>query len=149
MQERDSCVVQAGAVAIGGRAMAILGPPGCGKSSLALALIDRGAQLIGDDGVTLSREEGPDGLRLVAVPPPNIQGLIEIAGIGIVRLPFAEPTPLALVLDLGRMGPRLPETLDMREWMGVAIPVLPFAPNPVAAALRAEHALALHGLPVV
>ncbi|MGB7371776.1 MAG: serine kinase, partial [Erythrobacter sp.] len=33
--------------------MAILGPPGCGKSSLALALIDRGAQLIGDDGVTL------------------------------------------------------------------------------------------------
>ena len=42
------------AVAIGGRALLIDGPPGSGKSSLALALIDRGALLIGDDAVHLS-----------------------------------------------------------------------------------------------
>ena len=46
---------QASAVAINGRALLIEGEPGAGKSSLALALIDRGAQLIGDDGVALRR----------------------------------------------------------------------------------------------
>ena len=44
---------QATAVEIGGRALLIEGPPGSGKSSLALALIDRGARLIGDDSVML------------------------------------------------------------------------------------------------
>ena len=39
-------------VAIGGRGVLIEGAPGSGKSSLALALIDRGAALVGDDGVT-------------------------------------------------------------------------------------------------
>jgi len=39
---------QATAVAINGRAVLIEGPPGAGKSTLALALIDRGAVLVGD-----------------------------------------------------------------------------------------------------
>ncbi|HQA17982.1 MAG TPA: serine kinase, partial [Novosphingobium sp.] len=47
-----SLVHQATCVAIKGRALLIEGPPGSGKSSMALALIDRGAALIGDDGVT-------------------------------------------------------------------------------------------------
>ena len=60
-------VRQAGAVAIGGCGLLIEGAPGSGKSSLALALIDRGAALIGDDGVALSLRGG----RLWAAPPPN------------------------------------------------------------------------------
>ena len=42
---------QATCVAIAGRALLIEGAPGTGKSSLGLALIDRGAQLIGDDSM--------------------------------------------------------------------------------------------------
>ena len=142
-------IVQAGAVAIDGRALAITGPPGSGKSSLALALIDRGAGLIGDDGMTLERAGDAD--RLIAHPPPNIAGLIELAGIGIVRLPLAPPAPLALILALGPRGAaaeieRLPGRLVQREWLGVAIPVLPFDPGAIAPAIRAEHALAMHGL---
>ena len=55
---------QATCVAIEGRGLMIEGSPGSGKSSLALALIDRGAMLIGDDGVLLE----PRGDRLHASP---------------------------------------------------------------------------------
>jgi len=141
-------VHRAGAVAIGGRALLIEGPPGSGKSSLALALIDRGAGLIGDDAVTLTRA----GDMLIASPPPHIAGLIELRGIGIVRMPIARPAPVALVLEMGGtpdmpMLDRLPEPpLPRRAIGGVAIPVLRFEPGTIAPAQRAEWALALHGI---
>ena len=77
---------QASCVAIGGRGLLIDGPPGSGKSSLALALIDRGATLVGDDGVLLELRGG----RLWALPPPNIAGLLEIRNVGLAMLPEAD-----------------------------------------------------------
>ena len=137
-------MLQASAVAIGGRALLIEGPPGSGKSTLALALIDRGAWLIGDDAVTLTASAGV----LIASPPPNIAGLIELRGIGLVRQPVAPPAPVALILTLG--GPaavRLHDTpLPKREIAGVAVPVLAFDPGHLAPAVRAEWALRIHGL---
>lgn len=137
-------VMQATAVAIAGRALLIEGPPGSGKSSLALALIDRGAGLIGDDAVSLTRA----GDRLIAAPPPHIAGLLELRGIGLARLPVAAPAPVALILTLGGPTPeRLPETpLPCREIAGVPVPVLAFDPGPFAPAQRAEWALAMHGI---
>jgi hypothetical protein len=137
-------VIQASAVAIAGRALLIEGPPGSGKSSLALALIDRGAGLIGDDAVSLARI----GDRLIAAPPPHIAGLLELRGIGLARLPVAAPAPVALILTLGGPAPeRLPETpLPCREIAGVPVPVLAFDPGPIAPAQRAEWALAMHGI---
>lgn len=139
-------VMQASAVAIAGRALLIEGPPGSGKSSLALALIDRGAGLIGDDAITLRRE----GAALIVHPPPNIAGLIELRGIGLVRLPVAAPAPAALILTLGGAVPaRLPDTpLPRRDVLEVEVPVLAFDPGPLAAAQRAEWALRLHGLAI-
>jgi len=136
-------VMQASAVAIRGRALLIEGPPGSGKSSLAFALIDRGAGLIGDDAVTLSAQDG----LLIAAPPPNIAGLLEVRGIGLARLDLAPPAPVALILTLGGPAPeRLPETpLPVRVIAGVAIPVLAFDPGTIAPALRAEWTLRLHG----
>ena len=137
-------VHQASAVVIAGRALLIEGPPGSGKSSLALALIDRGAGLIGDDAVALHPEDG----ALIAAPPPNIAGLLEVRGVGLVRLPVAPPAPVALILTLGGLPPqRLPESpLPCRTIAGVAVPVLAFDPGPIAPAQRAEYALALHGI---
>lgn len=140
----NGIVLPASAVAIGGRALLIEGPPGSGKSSLALALVDRGAGLIGDDAVTLTGA----GPMLLASPPPNIAGLLELRGVGLVTLPVAPPAPVALILMLG--GPpaeRLPDRpLPVRMIAGVAVPQLSFDPGTIAPAPRAEWALRTHGL---
>ncbi len=143
MNPAPPIVIQASAVAIGGRAVLIEGAPGSGKSALALALIDRGAGLIGDDAVTLTCVDG----CLIASPPPNIAGLLELRGVGLVRLPVTASAPVALCLTLGgAAAERLPATLPQREIGGVAVPVLAFDPGTTAPGPRAEWALAVHGL---
>ena len=131
---------QATCVAIGGRGVLVEGPPGSGKSSLALALIDRGATLVGDDGVLLEQRDG----RLWALPPPNIAGLIEIRNVGLATLP-AEPAPVALVLRLDPAAPRQPESAEDFVLAGVSVPLVRLWPDTPGLALRAEWALALHG----
>jgi serine kinase of HPr protein (carbohydrate metabolism regulator) len=130
----------ASCVAIRGRAVLIEGPPGSGKSSLALALIDRGATLVGDDGVLLETRAG----RLWALPPPNIGGLLEIRNVGIVTLP-AEAAPVALVLRLDRGAPRQIEGAEQVVLAGVPAPLVRLWPDASSLPLRAEWALALHG----
>jgi len=129
------------AVAIDGRAVLIEGSPGSGKSSLALALVDRGAVLIGDDGVCLAN--GSD--QVIARPPPNIEGKMEIRGVGIVNLETTS-APLALILLLEAEGSRLPEILEQREIFDCIVPVLPFRTGDAIQATRAEWALRTHGL---
>ena len=128
-------------VAVGGRGLLIEGQPGSGKSSMALALIDRGAVLVGDDGVALELR----GARLWAHPPPHIAGKIEVRGVGIAQMP-ATSAPLCLVLSLGQAGDRLPESAIF-DLDGASLPKLSFRTGPDAA-LRAEWALRLHGLPL-
>ena len=131
---------QASCVAIHGRGVLIEGPPGSGKSSLALALIDRGAVLVGDDGVLLEVRGG----RLWALPPPNIAGLIEIRNVGLATLP-AEGAPVALVLRLDPAAPRQPEHAEEAVLSGITVPLVRLWPDAPALPLRAEWALALHG----
>lgn len=133
---------QATAVAIAGRALLIEGPPGCGKSTLALALIDRGASLVGDDGVVLSVRGG----ALWASPPAPTEGLLEVRGVGVIRL-AATAAPVALLLRADNAPPRFVEGVTAHAISGHAIPALPFDLRGPAPALRAEYALTLHGLP--
>jgi len=49
--------LHASAVCIDGRAVALLGPKGAGKSTMALALVQRGARLITDDTLVLRFDE--------------------------------------------------------------------------------------------
>jgi serine kinase of HPr protein (carbohydrate metabolism regulator) len=128
-------------VAIGGRAVLIEGEPGSGKTSLALALIDRGATLIGDDGVVLEEREG----RLWAAPPPNIAGLLEVRNVGLVTLPTCA-APLALVIRFDADAPRSVDVAERVERRGHALPLVPLYPASAALPLRAEFALKVHGL---
>jgi serine kinase of HPr protein (carbohydrate metabolism regulator) len=128
-------------VAIEGRAVLIEGPPGGGKSSLALALIDRGAALVGDDGVHLE----PRGDRLWALPPPAIAGKLEIRNVGIVELPAVE-APIALAVVLREQAPRYVEQAETVVIEGFAIPLVLLWPESPVLAQRVEWALRLHGL---
>ncbi|WP_353228847.1 serine kinase [Novosphingobium sp.] len=132
---------QASAVAIGGRALMIEGAPGSGKSSLALALIDRGATLIGDDGVIL----WADGARLLVSPHPRIAGLLEVRNVGLITVPVAAAVPLALVLMFDTDAPRHIDVPELVERAGVAVPMVRLWPDSPVLALRAEIALAQFG----
>ncbi|QFT57808.1 HPr kinase/phosphorylase [Sulfitobacter sp. THAF37] len=81
---------------MGDRGVLIIGPSGSGKSALALQLIALGADLVADDRTRVVRE----GDNVIAQAPETISGLIEARGVGILRLPSAGPTPLALVVDM-------------------------------------------------
>lgn len=131
---------QATCVAIDGRGVLIEGPSGAGKSSLALALIDRGATLVGDDGVLLEVRDR----NLWALPPPNITGLLEIRNVGLASFPVSA-APVALVIRLDPDAPRLPEAVDMVHLGGLAVPMIRLFPESPFLPLRAEWALALHG----
>jgi serine kinase of HPr protein (carbohydrate metabolism regulator) len=125
------------------RAVLIEGAPGCGKSSLALALIDRGACLVGDDGVALSTRDG----RLFASPAPATRGLLEVRGLGILPFPWREAVPVALLLRLDPAAPRFIEAADQVEIAGIALPMVSLWPESPVLALRAELALAHYGIP--
>lgn len=131
---------QATCVAVGGRALLIEGAPGTGKSSLALALIDRGAVLVGDDGVLL---EGRDG-ALWASPHPNTAGLLELRNVGLLTWPCA-PARVALVLHLDAGAPRYIERPERAERGGITLPLVRLWPDSPVLHLRAEAALSQFG----
>jgi serine kinase of HPr protein (carbohydrate metabolism regulator) len=134
-------------VAIAGRAVLIEGPAGSGKSSLALALIDRGALLVGDDGITLQLSQDHANVpRLLASPPPNIAGLLEIRNVGLLQFETASDVPVALLLRLDRDAQRYIEVSETVELLGTAIPLVRLWPDSPALHLRAEAALKAHGL---
>ena len=137
-----SLIHQATAVAIDGRAVLIEGPPGIGKTSLALALIDRGAALIGDDGVTLEHRDA----RLLASPPPNTAGLIEVRNLGLLPWPTVSDVPVALILRLDPDAPRFIEVAVQTELAGIAVPLIRLWPDGAVLALKAELALERFGL---
>ncbi len=101
--------IHASCVAIGRRGVLLLGPSGSGKSDLALRLIDGGAKgdtrLVADDRTILFLAKG----ALCAKAPPSIKGLLEVRGVGIVKLPVLAQVKIALVVVLGREGARLPQ----------------------------------------
>ena len=83
------------------------------------------ARLVADDQIQLSRR----GTELWARAPASIAGLLEVRGVGIVRLDALEEARLRLILDLSDAAdvPRMPEaatcTID-----GVDLPLYPCAP---------------------
>jgi hypothetical protein len=90
-------------VVLQAKGVLLLGASGAGKSDLALRLIHDGATLVADDRVVLGLKAG----KITASAPTTIAGLIEVRGLGIVKLP-ARAANLALVVQLGDEGPRLP-----------------------------------------
>lgn len=129
--------IHATTVAIDSRAVLITGPSGSGKSDLALRLLDRGFILVSDDQ-TLVRREGD---RLLASPPLQIAGKLEVRGIGIVEMETVSDIPVALLVELTSDIPRLPDDSRELSILGICVPLVTIdamtasAPSKVALAL--------------
>jgi serine kinase of HPr protein (carbohydrate metabolism regulator) len=141
--------VHATAVAIDGYALLLRGQPGAGKSDLALRLIDAGARLVTDDQSVLSRR----GEHILVCAPDRISGLMEVRGIGIMRVEAMAEAPVALLVDLvpPEQIDRMPER--RREMiLGLSLPLIAVAPFEASAPAKlrlALRALTQPGLPVM
>ncbi len=129
-------------VAIDKMGVLIRGPSGSGKSDLALRLIDAGARLVADDRCDIQIDNG----RVMASAPTTIAGLLEVRGLGIMRIEALSRIPVSLLIDLvaEKDIERLPEptTVDIA---GVAISAIRLDPFSASAAAKVRMALAQVG----
>ena len=137
MSALSSEMLHASCVAIGDHAVLIEGLSGSGKSDLALRLIDRGAVLVSDDYTFVRR----DGAKALAAPGPNIEGMIEVRGVGLVPMQHRTDVPVAMIVNLNSDVERLPEGHETRTIAGVTIPVVPVSPFEASASMKVELAL--------
>ena len=126
-------------VLIAGAGVLLCGKSGAGKSDLALRLIDGGAVLIADDRVEVRVDQG----KVIASAPASLAGLLEVRGVGLMRVPFAPEGELHLVVDL--VKPDAVERLPEPEWTVVAsgrLPRLALAPFEASAPAKLRLAAA-------
>jgi HPr kinase/phosphorylase len=129
--------VHASCVRIAANGVLLCGPSGSGKSDLALRMIHSGAFLVADDRVDLSRE----GDTLMASGPAALAGLLELRGVGILRVPAEAKARVGLAVDLVPGGEieRLPEP-RYRDYLGIQVPLLTLDPFRVSAAAQLAFA---------
>lgn len=140
-----SPLLHASAVALDGAAIMLRGPSGSGKSTICLALIEHyGAQLIADDRLYADTDTDTDTVMLR--PHDGLAGLIEMRGLGVLRMAHLPTARLALVVELVAADavPRI-APMATTEIAGCAIALLrlhghdPYTPLKIhraAAALR-------------
>lgn len=124
------------------RAVLLRGPSGAGKSDLALRLIEAGGRLVADDQTRLARR----GRSLIATAPATLAGLLEVRGVGIVKLARGQvlaQAPLTLLVDLlpASRIERLPEPVG-DTLLDIELPVLALAPFEASATAKLRLALA-------
>lgn len=106
----------ASCVAWRGQAALLRGPSGSGKSDLCWrAILQTGADLIADDGVTIERQ----GDKIIA--QPSLPGLIELRGVGVIQIDHVASAEVRLIVDLQADMPRMAEPI-YDEFLGIKLP---------------------------
>lgn len=136
MNRLSSEMVHATTVAKDGRGVVITGRSGSGKSDLALRLIDRGFVLVSDDQTII----GKSGANLIAWAPETIRGKIEVRGVGILNMAFADSAAVSLWVELANEIKRLPGD-EKHMILGVEVPALNLDALTASAPLKVELAL--------
>ncbi len=114
-------------IELNGKGILLMGPPGSGKSDLALRLIRQyGAMLVADDrtNIDISSEKAE------ASCPRSIAGKLEVRGVGICEFSHLESIKVSLVVELVKT-PKEVERLPRPEFYdlgGVKIPLMKLYP---------------------
>ena len=129
--------IHATCIDLNGIGVLLTGASGSGKSDLALRLIDNGARLVADDRVDLT--QGPD--HLIVQAPENLFNLIEVRGLGILRLNALKSTQAQLVIKLVPVHEvdRLPEEAT-ETFFGIELPCFKVAAFENSAPLKVQLA---------
>ena len=148
----EQTLIHGTCIAFDAKGILLLGPPGAGKSSLALRLMDepgfgisgklKPATLVADDQVILRRDQ----TRLMAYPPPVLSGLLEIRGIGIVPVTHLHEAEIVLVADLVPVTEieRLPDSAQTHtSLLNIDLPRVRIDASLAAAAARLRAAFDL------
>lgn len=118
---KSSLIIQVHGTAliVNGVGVLLRGPPGTGKSDLALRLIDGGAQLVSDDQTVIENDSGRLRMSTNAV----LEGLLEVHGVGIFPVPSTQDATLGLVIDLLGPNDKIPRMPDKEyaEVLGVRV----------------------------
>jgi serine kinase of HPr protein (carbohydrate metabolism regulator) len=130
--------VHATCVDVDGTAVLLLGPPGSGKSDLALRLIDTGARLIADDRTDLEVRDG----TVAVAPPATIAGLLEVRGLGVLQVDGLARGTLGLVVELvaAEAVERHPEPAAWHH-LGVPVPLVRLDPFEASAPAKVRLAV--------
>ena len=122
-----SDTLHASAFAYQGAGCLVLGPSGSGKSRLVAEALTMGAKLVADDQVILSPMMGFVG----AAPHPNLQGVLEFRGLGLIRLADTlTKHVLHLAIELDPTADARAVEPEEREFLGVKLPYLRVQPVP-------------------
>lgn len=123
--------IHATLVAYQGMGCLLLGFSGSGKSRLAAEFLALGGKIVADDQVRMFTQSG----MLMGGCLPHMQGVIELRGVGLYRVPDA-PTQhvVHLAVRLGETPERLPLRVS-EAFEGISIPVLRLPSPPQTTAL--------------
>ncbi len=119
--------IHATTVAIENKGILIVGKSGAGKSDLALRLImNKNAILVADDRTDIDIFDK----KIICSCPKQIQGKLEVRGVGLIDFPFLPSAELRLVVKLVSDYTEI-ERLPMPEYediLGVKIPLIKIHP---------------------
>lgn len=142
------CIIHGTAIAVGDRAVVIRGASGQGKSDLALrclamapgSIVTQAPLLVADDRVRVALVDG----RLQASALDAGRGLIEVRGVGIVRVPSVPSAWLTLIADLAEPAEieRMPEPSTPVSFHGVQVQRMVITPREPSAPIKLLLALA-------
>ena len=130
--------IHASCVELNHKGILILGDSGSGKSDLCLRLIFyHQAKLVADDRVNIKIESN----YINAQAPKNLQGLLEIRGIGISKFDFLEQTTINLVIKLtNKPLERMPQKSSINI-LGKMLPLIKINPFELSAPCKIIIAL--------
>lgn len=123
-------LLHATSIYLDGYGVMIGGPAGIGKSALALDLLNDAhgfeyvllnagsSMLVADDQTYVGRDEVDGVAQLIARCPENIEGLLEVRGLGIIKVPFKSPAPMHLYVEIvDQLPARMPEQKDRYRYI--------------------------------